>query len=386
MRKLIASIIIAISSLSYAQQVDVWIGSKMNGSLLLDNSNVVDTWGFGFYSPGLWGISVPGPVLEFTQGDSVNLFFVNDSPEDHTIHLHGLDVSQDEDGVPSTSFAVNPDDTVEYNFVAANPGVFLYHCHVLTTLHLTMGMYGMIVVNASDDPTRIYNGGPSFTSSYNFLNSDLEEALNSNPTSPGFLNEIQTDYFMVNGLGGNLLYNSSPNQVSALTGDSVLLRIGSMAYTKTQYIFPEELNARAYMSDGRILPSPFDCDTLVVHSGERYSVLLTPTVNVNTDIKVNSYEMRNNQLQGTNLIRLNANLGYGEESSDFNVYPNPSNGLMYIVTEEPNGQLEVFDLKGSLVHYDRIEGQSAIIDLSELENGTYILRYMDAVYKIMLFR
>src|SRR5690606_31057656 len=135
---------------------------------------------------------------------------------------------------------------------------------------------------------------------YDFLNSDMDESVNTNPLSPGPFYAFQTDYFMVNGLSGNQLYNSAQNQVTAYAGDSVLLRIGSMAYSKSRYIFPTELNARAYMSDGRPLTIPFDCDTLVVHSGERYSVLLTPTSNVNTDIQVESYEMRNNLLQHTN--------------------------------------------------------------------------------------
>lgn len=144
MRKTLLLLGILFSSIVYSQNVDTWLGAQMLGNKLLDNGNIVQIWGYGLYSPGLWGITVPAPVLEYNQGDTVTLHFINDSPEDHTIHLHGLDVPTIYDGVPSTSFEVNPNDTVEYVFIADNEGSFLYHCHVLTTLHLTMGMYGMI--------------------------------------------------------------------------------------------------------------------------------------------------------------------------------------------------------------------------------------------------
>ena len=383
MRKAVIFILFLMSFSSLAQQ-DIWMGSRMDGFKLLDDGNTVDTWGYGIYTPGLWFITVPGPVLEFTQGDSVNLHFVNVSPEDHTIHLHGMDVSTEEDGVPATSFAVHSNDTAEYNFKAANSGTFIYHCHVLTTLHLTMGMYGMIVVNASE-PNKVFNGGPSYSSSYNFLSSDMDESVNSNPLSPGLFNELTTDYFMVNGLAGNQLYNSVPNQVSAYVGDSVLLRIGNIAYSKVKYIFPGALNAKAYMSDGRVLPASFDCDTLEIYPGERYSVLLVPTSNVDTDIMVNSYEMRNDQLQNTNLIKLNGDLGYGyEEDHEVNVYPNPTNGVLYFLSDKSNGNLAIYDLNGSVVYSETLLGNSAKLDLRHLQGGTYILRYMDESYKIML--
>lgn len=385
MRKNLAFILILISSFSQAQQVDLWLGAKMDGSKLLDNSNVVETWGFGWYSPGLWGMTLPAPLIQVTQGDTVNMHVINASPEDHTIHLHGLDVPTDMDGVPSTSFEINPGDTATYTFVADYAGIFLYHCHVLTTLHLTMGMYGMIAVNANPNSNLLYNGGPSFNSVYHLLSSDMDESVNANPLSPGPFNEFKSDYFMVNGLSGNQLYNSTPNQVTAYVGDSVLMRLGSMAYTKTIYYFPPELNAVAYMSDGRVLPAPFDCDTLVMHSGERYSVLLTPSSNVNTDIRVESYEMRNNQLEHTNLIKLNGDIGFGENDvNKISVYPNPTNGHLYFITETPGSLLQVYDLNGSLVYQDLATNNNSQLNLSFLENGAYILRYQSESYKVII--
>ena len=89
--------------------------------------------------------------LTYTEGESVQLNFTNPSPESHH-HLHGLDVDQANDGVPGTSFLVTTGDDATYSFDADYPGTFLYHCHVTTTLHLTMGMYGMVLVTRPDLP------------------------------------------------------------------------------------------------------------------------------------------------------------------------------------------------------------------------------------------
>lgn len=361
------------------------MGAKMDGSKLLQTGPIVETWGYGLYTQGLWGISLPAPLLEYTKDDSVTIHMINDSPEDHTIHLHGLDVSTLNDGVPTTSFAVDPDDTAHYNFVANNPGIYLYHCHVLTTLHLTMGMYGMIIIHEDDNQNTLFQGGPSYQTAYNFLSSDMDESINFNPLSPGPFNEFEMDYFMVNGNSGDQLYDHPAHHVTAYTGDSVLIRLGSMAYSKTRYIFPPELNARAYSSDGRELPNPFDCDTLVMHSGERYQVLLTPTADVDTDIIVESIEMRNDQIKHTNLIKLNGDLSFEENGTkNFDVYPNPAKNKLQIKGDF-EGELLIYDLNGRLVkRFSNV--QNATLDISDLQSGQYILRHNDQSKKLVILK
>src|SRR3989344_5550458 len=108
-----------------------------------------------------------------------------------------------------------------------------------------------------------------------------------------------------------------------------------MGYSKTRYIFPEELNAIAYLSDGRVLPSPYPCDTLTVFPGERYEVLLTPTSVTTVDIQVEYYESRNDELQGVNYIALNDDIGIETNAkTEFSIYPNPASEQVYFTTEE----------------------------------------------------
>jgi manganese oxidase len=73
----------------------------------------------------------------------------------HTIHLHGLDVDVANDGVPETSLAAIPanlpavpgaGNVIVYMFTAKLPGTYFYHCHQEADIHVTMGMYGALLV------------------------------------------------------------------------------------------------------------------------------------------------------------------------------------------------------------------------------------------------
>ena len=167
--------------------------SGMEGYTFLPDGTAIPIWGYGWVADGY--ITLPGPLLEYTEGESVQLNFTNPSPESHTIHLHGLDVDQANDGVPTTSFFVVTGGESTYEFEADHPGTFLYHCHVTTTLHLTMGMYGMILVNRPD--MTLYEGGPGYSENAPLLFSDLELETNLNAVQSFPFHDIRTDVFMV---------------------------------------------------------------------------------------------------------------------------------------------------------------------------------------------
>ena len=86
--------------------------SEMDGLHFLDDGTALPIWGYGWTTDGY--ISLPGPLLEYTQGADMVLAFENPSPESHTIHLHGLDVDQANDGVPATSFYVETGESTCY--------------------------------------------------------------------------------------------------------------------------------------------------------------------------------------------------------------------------------------------------------------------------------
>jgi FtsP/CotA-like multicopper oxidase with cupredoxin domain len=86
------------------------------------------------------------PPITVQEGQIVRLHIVNKTGEYHPMHLHGHVMTllavdgQPVQGTPvhQDSILVGPDQTVDVAFAADNPGVWMFHCHVL--LHAGMGM------------------------------------------------------------------------------------------------------------------------------------------------------------------------------------------------------------------------------------------------------
>lgn len=91
------------------------------------------------------------PLLHLKQGGHVKLQMVNETDFVHPMHLHGhffrvLSI----DGVATAhrewrdTVIMGPRQTIVVAFVAENPGVWMYHCHILD--HAAGGMMGTIAV------------------------------------------------------------------------------------------------------------------------------------------------------------------------------------------------------------------------------------------------
>jgi bilirubin oxidase len=98
--------------------------------------------------------TVPGPVLEFREGDHVVVHFRNDLPVTTTVHWHGFHLPFEADGSPFHPVA--PGETYDYEFdiPPGTAGTYWYHPHPNheTGLQVARGLYGAIVVRAPDDP------------------------------------------------------------------------------------------------------------------------------------------------------------------------------------------------------------------------------------------
>ena len=73
--------------------------------------------------------SSPGPAIQAHQGDLVQVTLTNvDVPEGVTLHWHGVDVPNAEDGVAGvTQDAVRRGEQHVYRFVAEDAGTYWYH-------------------------------------------------------------------------------------------------------------------------------------------------------------------------------------------------------------------------------------------------------------------
>ena len=379
MRIIIISILLSLSGSAQTQVTnDIWLQAKMTGNLWLDGGGSTEFWGYGIYDPVSGpgpAIYLPGPLLRFNEGDSVNVHFLNNAPEDHTIHWHGLDVNTANDGVPTTSSTVEPDSTRVYRFLCTNAGTFNYHCHVFTTLHLAMGMYGLFVVDPDSTRTRIYTNGPRYTKDYNWLASEHNTNWSDNILSPGLLTLYQADYLMLNGKSGSQLL-TGPSSVTGTTNDTIAMRLGNMGYGMVRYIFPPAADMTVYMSDGRAIPNPTNTDTIDVYSGERYSVILDPDSEFNEMVTIEYFDLRTNELLGTNLVPIiidDLSLEENEKVPGIELLGNPVQDYLTFKIDDSNIEtVSVYSTTGGLIESRKVMQGVNIIPIN-LGPGLYFI-------------
>lgn len=91
---------------------------------------------------------VPGPELTASVGDVLEVTLHNrDIARGVTLHWHGYDVPNSQDGVPGvTQAAVLPGQEFVYRFRADQAGTYWYHTHAVSDVGVRMGLYGVLVV------------------------------------------------------------------------------------------------------------------------------------------------------------------------------------------------------------------------------------------------
>jgi len=91
---------------------------------------------------------VPGPELTASVGDVLEVTLRNkDIARGVTLHWHGYDVPNSQDGVPGvTQAAVLPGQEFVYRFRADQAGTYWYHTHAVSDVGVRMGLYGVLVV------------------------------------------------------------------------------------------------------------------------------------------------------------------------------------------------------------------------------------------------
>ncbi len=89
---------------------------------------------------------IPGPVLEFTEGEYAKIHVTNKMDVETSVHWHGLLLPNFFDGVPYlTTPPIRPGETFTYEFALKQSGTYWYHSH--TGLQEQRGVYGSIQIN-----------------------------------------------------------------------------------------------------------------------------------------------------------------------------------------------------------------------------------------------
>ncbi|MEQ8360643.1 MAG: multicopper oxidase domain-containing protein [Cytophagales bacterium] len=379
MRHKVLFVIICFLSLSAKSQnvVSYNLEAQMDAIAQLWNNDSLIIWGFkDLNNPLSTQATLPGPTIYCEEGDSVIITMTNPSFEAHTIHLHGFDVDQNNDGVPSTSFFVQPGESGTYSFKADYTGNFLYHCHVGSVLHLQMGMYGAVIVRPANGVKEVYSGGPAYDREYIWLTHEIDKSWHDDYTAIGAFTNYFPDHFQINGKSKNLIYNDSSVSIyNAFIGERLHLRLLNIGYGINRYIFPAGLRPQVLTSDGRVLDHTYSIDTFEIYPGERYSLLLQANQLLQDSIQVQYLSMYRKEYWGTELIPIEVNaLSSIDKKANrtFSIYPNPASNRIYIESDE-NAELQLFNLNGQLIESKKIS-KNSFLSIADLPNGVYIVK------------
>ena len=285
---------------------------NMMGSERMADGQWLRTWQFGqgFNEDR----SVPGPVIEGIEGQLVEVTLRSQMP--HTIHFHGLDVDQANDGVPGTSGYVagmgmgmgmgfgrvagydNLGSPFTYRFIAPHAGTYMYHCHVDTVLHLEMGMYGTVIIRPPDGNDRVaWAGGPAFDREYIWHLHTFDSSWHSERVSGPRTVRHRPDYFMINGRNGASVLDDPTSAILAAPGERVLIRLVNVGY-QPALISLGGLDFDVIASDGRPLPTPMNMNEHLVTPGERYDIMLKMPVGADYKALVEYLDIRMRKVLG----------------------------------------------------------------------------------------
>lgn len=333
-------------------------------------------------------IDIPSPTLNFIEGDSVqlNMWNLSQGPP-HTIHLHGLDVNQANDGVPSLSFAVPHDNTGSYYFEAPHPGTYIYHCHETSVLHVQAGMYGMLIVRPQSSDTLTWEGGYSFHSENAWMMSEIDtnwhvDSIINHSYDPLAMTHEILDYmpqhFLINGRSEQQLIGSS-TELNMSVGEKVYLRLANIGNYGNQLVFPSQLNAEIIASDGRPLPLAYSSDTLILLPGERYGVLLESSVLFNDSVEVDYFSLNTEEISNTQYVEVTVE-GFLStvklDEKSLAIYPNPTSEALIVNLPSSEGQvkrLRLIDVLGKAVISKDYSNEEYNLNIANLQSGTYLL-------------
>lgn len=247
-----------------------------------------------------WGYNgqIPGPEIRVGEGEKVRVVFTNNLPKATTIHWHGIDVPNDQDGVPGvTQKAIEPGETYTYEFIAKPAGTRMYHTHGGVAMgdeaqQLDMGLSGAFIIEPAgyQKPDKEYTlildewqttpmGETGMRHSSLFLRQALAHMGGNDHANMmnmsimmGGGHAMDYNLFTIN---GRSFPDSEPIKVK--TGERVRLRLINAG---TSTIHPMHLHGHQFKIiavDGNAVPAAAQLtrNTITVHPGETYDIEFT---------------------------------------------------------------------------------------------------------------
>ena len=234
---------------------------KADGTKVFELTAAITPWEVEpgkFVDAWTYNGTVPGPQMHVEVGDKVEVVLNNDLPMATDLHIHGINLPNEMDGVaPITQNIVEPGESFTYAFTADEVSVAMYHPHAHGQQMMPDGMVGTMYVGQVALPAgQTVSGYP--------IPADLEIAKEV----PMVVNDSGVIGYALNG-------KSFPatEPIVANEGDWMLFHYfnhGSQIHPMHLHQFDQIVVAK----DGYPIDVPYVADTLNVAPGERYSVLV----------------------------------------------------------------------------------------------------------------
>ncbi len=165
----------------------------------------------------LWGFngSMPGPTIEAVQGDRVRIVVRNELPEPTSVHWHGLEIPNGQDGVGGlTQPPIPPGGTYTYEFDLRQTGTFMYHSSFNEKKQVGMGLGGFFIIHPADGSRRVDRDVAILLQEWHFLPG------NPNPD----VTSTDPNWFTMNGKAA-----PSTEVLTATVGELVRLRFANLS-------------------------------------------------------------------------------------------------------------------------------------------------------------
>ncbi|MFN8533615.1 MAG: copper oxidase [Dehalococcoidia bacterium] len=203
----------------------------------------------------------PGPLIRVRPGERIRVVVTNELPEPTSVHWHGVQVPNDQDGAARvTQPPIQPGQTYTYEWtVPETPGSYWYHSHFEPDRQQSLGLYGGLLI---EDPTERKPDHDALL----ILGEWTVTAAGNVPSMP--MAGMEPNYFTING-------KSWPEvePIKAKVGQRIRLRFVNAG----QFVHPMHLHGQPFTivaTDGNPLPESarWVKDTVLVGPGERYDV------------------------------------------------------------------------------------------------------------------
>ena len=204
---------------------------------------------------------VPGPRIRLTVGDRARFVVKNDLAEETTVHWHGQQIPNEQDGAGAiTQRPIQPGETYTYEWTPPVAGTFFYHTHSRADVQQALGLYGALIVDPPQAAT---------TFDREYVIQIGEWRVVDGQTFPAMdLDGMKPNFFTLNGKA-----YPATDRLPARVGERVRIRfIGS-----GQFIHPMHLHGQPFEiveTDGNPVPASarITKDTVLVGPGERYDL------------------------------------------------------------------------------------------------------------------